>query len=152
MLCHGGLQGLQAVHGRLAAYGFGIAQGDQLIAPHLGQCLHALALGLHPLGFGVDACAQQRVGLLHQRSGAAQGAFHLGVQLLAHLCGSLLQRLHQGALLFHGLGCGALPFGAERVGQVLQGLAPVREPLRVGVALCLLGIGGCGLQCGQQGL
>ena len=90
--------------------------------------------------------------MLHQRSGAAQGAFHLGVQLLAHLCGSLLQRLHQGALLFHGLGGGALPFGAERVRQVLQGLAPVCQPLGVGVALCLLGIGGCGLQRSQQGL
>jgi hypothetical protein len=60
VLGHGAVQRVQAVHRRLRALGFFLAQRAQLGAPDAGEFGHARALGVGPLGLRGHARAHQR--------------------------------------------------------------------------------------------
>ena len=86
---------------------------------------------MHPLGLGLDAGAQERIRLVHQRSRTADRAGHL----LGHSLGDLrcrgLQGLAYALLLRRRLGPCALPFGAERAGHGFHGAAPAVQALLI---------------------
>ena len=150
MLGHGRFQCAQALHGGLAALVFVVAQGLQLLAPHTGELVHALAMLGMPLGLDVLARLHQAFRPAEQRLGLVQGAAGLGADMLGHLAGMGVQRLREGLLLNQGLlGCG-LPLGLQLAGQAVQCLRPGARALRFGLGLAGL----CGLQVrlhlGQQ--